>query len=320
VNAEEEGEGVELTERFSIEGYPTFVVVNAEGETIDRWAGYETPDEFIATLAQSTADPTTIAEKRARYGEQATLRDAVALGAYHGSLAEFRESARYYEDALRLSDSAGAYLYDLFEIHAWGHEEEEFGTEELVAIADRTLDSDEITVGQRVEVARAMSRAARTDETLSVAVYIEAGLEASEDAEEPDLLDLRRALLIEHALRVTGDKPRALELKRESLPEDWNDDPNQLNGFAWWCFENEMNLEEAEMLARRGVELTDDTHQQAQILDTVAEIVFLRGDRDEAVALIEQAAELDPESDYYREQLTRFSGDDVEVAGAQPGD
>jgi tetratricopeptide (TPR) repeat protein len=320
VNAGDEGEGEELADRFSVEGYPTFVVVNAEGGTIDRWAGYETADRFIAALARSVADPTTIDQKRARFEQQPTQRDAMALGGYHGSRAEFREATRYYEDALRLGDPTGGQLYDMFDIYAWGHQREELGTEELVAIGERTLDSEELSVRQRMEVARTMSRAARNDDTLSAAPYIDAGLEASEGLEEPDLLDLRRSLLIEHALQVAGDKPRALELKRESLPEGWNDDANQLNGFAWWCFENELNMEEAEALARRGVELADGPDHQAQILDTVAEIVFLRGDRDEAVALIEQAAELDPESDYYREQLTRFSGDDVEVADAQPGD
>ena len=42
------------------------------------------------------------------------------------------------------------------------------------------------------------------------------------------------------------------------------------------------------------------------ILDTLAEICNERGNPREAVALIEQAMEQQPESDYYPQQLARF--------------
>ena len=60
-----------------IKGYPTYVVINAEGSTISRWAGYDDAASFIEALAQSVADPTTIEEKRARYEARPTPEDAV---------------------------------------------------------------------------------------------------------------------------------------------------------------------------------------------------------------------------------------------------
>ena len=47
----------------------------------------------------------------------------------------------------------------------------------------------------------------------------------------------------------------------------------------------------------------------------MAEIVKrLRGDQAGAVALIQQAIELDPENDYYGEQLDKFAGAVAEVS------
>jgi len=45
------------------------------------------------------------------------------------------------------------------------------------------------------------------------------------------------------------------------------------------------------------------------ILDTVAELCNLRGDREEAITIIGQAIELDPDTDYFKEQLVRFKAE-----------
>ena len=139
------------------------------------------------------------------------------------------------------------------------------------------------------------------------ALFLDRGLAITEESDDEEMVETRLELRIERALRVTGDQALAVELKRETYDEGWEDDPGSLNGFAWWCFENELNLQEAEELARRGVALSLSDTQRAQILDTVAEIVHLRGDTAGALELIEQARALDAENDYYEEQLRRFT-------------
>ena len=84
------------------------------------------------------------------------------------------------------------------------------------------------------------------------------------------------------------------------------DDPAALNNFAWWCFEHNVNLEEAEELALRGVELATDDDARANILDTAAEICAARGDCAEAIARIKRAIELSPDKEYFKTQLARF--------------
>jgi tetratricopeptide (TPR) repeat protein len=276
-------------------------VTNAEGETIERWADYDDPGSFIATLGESTSDPTTIAEKRERFEREPTARDASILGNYHMSREELEPATEFFETAVELGDPADGHLYDLFIAYLWGHDTDTFSSEELIGAADRVVDSEYLTTRQRLELASYMSRALHKDDELSAARYLNAALEIAKQDDDPALEKLRRSVRIEHALRKEG----------------WEENPDALNGFAWWCFENELNLEEAEVLARQGAELAEDDTSKAMILDTVAEIVYLRGDREGAMALIAEARELDPESEYYEKQLARFSGEEVtEVADA----
>lgn len=102
----------------------------------------------------------------------------------------------------------------------------------------------------------------------------------------------------------------ALALRRDHLGLEWRDDVARLNSFAWWCFEHEVNLEEAEVLARRGVDLSEGV-ERANVLDTLAEIVNARGRRNEARTLIDDALELNPDSDYLQSQKTRFAEEEA---------
>jgi tetratricopeptide (TPR) repeat protein len=200
-----------------------------------------------------------------------------------------------------------------------GFSNEDFTPDELKLVADQALASPNLDAEDLVDVARNTVRALEDDDPEGVAVYIAAGLAASEGTDDEELLKDRQKLLISEALLVKNDPELALGLVREGLPEGWEEDAGRLNSFAWWCFENEVNLEEAEMLARKGAELAEDDAQTAQILDTAAEIAYLRGNQSEAVALIQQAIDLDPDSESYGEQLDRFSGSIAEGA-ASSGD
>jgi tetratricopeptide (TPR) repeat protein len=317
VDAEGE-EGVALKEEFAIGGYPTFIVANAEAETISRWWGYDTADEFIDTVAEAMADPTTIAEKKARHEAQPTARDASVLGNYHMTRKEGPEAVEYLRTAFELDPDEG-HEYDLFYATYIGFSNEDFTAEELKVVADQALASPNLDAEKLVDVARNTVRAFEDDDPEGAAVYIAAGLAASEGTDDPELQKERSKLLISEALLVKNDPELALGLVREGLPEGWEEDAGRLNGFAWWCFENEVNLEEAEALARKGAELAEDDSQKAQILDTTAEIAYLRGNQAEAVALIQQAITLDPESEGYGKQLDRFS-DSVAEGAASSGE
>lgn len=87
--------------------------------------------------------------------------------------------------------------------------------------------------------------------------------------------------------------------------------PVFLNDVAWTiataASEDEELLALAEDLARRAVRETE--RENPQLLDTLAEVHFARGDRARAVEVIEEAIRLAPDERYFREQRRRFTGE-----------
>ena len=123
--------------------------------------------------------------------------------------------------------------------------------------------------------------------------------------EEPEPSNIHR--MARYMMMSDVQPERALELRREHFDGAWRDDPMALNRFAWFCFQYRINLEEAEQLARLGVDGSEGS-EKANVLDTLAEIVNAQGRTAEAVKLIDQAIELAPETEYFRSQKLKFEG------------
>lgn len=66
-------------------------------------------------------------------------------------------------------------------------------------------------------------------------------------------------------------------------------------------------LEAAQRLAERAADRT--AYQNPEILDTLAEVLFVRGDSDAALAIIDEAIRITHGEDYYVEQRRRFTGE-----------
>lgn len=116
----------------------------------------------------------------------------------------------------------------------------------------------------------------------------------------------KESINILYTIYLDKDPDKAVELKKSGMSEGWDENAKDLNSFSWWCFEHKINLEEAEKLARTGVELAEPGGEKAMILDTVAEIVNYNGNPKEAVKLTELAIKESPERKFYKDQLERF--------------
>jgi uncharacterized Ntn-hydrolase superfamily protein len=84
-------------------------------------------------------------------------------------------------------------------------------------------------------------------------------------------------------------------------------DPSVLNGLAWACASNGLFLEEARRAAERAVRAEP---RNVDILDTLAEVYFRLGQTKKAIEVETRAAEIDPKSQYLKDQITRFRGGD----------
>lgn len=320
VDAEAEDGGLELAERFAIESYPTFVVVDAEGNEIDRWAGYGTADGFVERLGRTLADPVPLDARVTRFEAEPTVADAERLAEAFLYAGELPRAVGYLERAIELApDDAARYRGEIVSAHLRGLGGA-FTVEDVAASAAALIaepDAKAETLGYVGDMLAA--RAERHELTDVLEAYLPSAIDAVEsdrDRSEAErdgddkiaFLDgMRTRLLLAQAIHVDGDLARAVELKRDSMPEGWLDDAVQLNSFAWWCFEHETNVAEATELALRGVELAEPGSQRAMILDTAAELCNLAGDCGEALALMNRAIEDDPENDHYREQRDRFA-------------
>ena len=112
-------------------------------------------------------------------------------------------------------------------------------------------------------------------------------------------------LMSQHYLSDRVAPSKALEHRIALQPENWEENAQALNNLAWWCFENRVELERAQQLAEDSIEKAESDASRANSLDTLAEIVALDGDTEEAARLIRQAIELNP-TDYFKSQLARF--------------
>lgn len=315
VKLDAEKEGKEFATEQAVQGFPTFVLMSADGATYDRWTGYA-KDYWLGMLQGGLADLTTLDEKKARLESAPTAKDALTL-------ARIEETKGAYGEAVALLDRAAAIdpTQDLaptrFDYMASAFLRKDlYSKDEVVKAADAVVAAKSPTADALMTVVHMMKGVGqKVGAPEIVAAYIPPALAAMEGQTDEASLRQLKDLQIDHALYISGDKDRAVTLKRETMKEGWKDDSGQLNAFAWWCFENGTNLEEAEALARRGIELAPAGDQRAAILDTAAEICNARGNCDDAVELIRRAVAEAPESEYYKKQLARFEAEQKSRAG-----
>jgi thioredoxin 1 len=303
----EKGAGIPLAEAYKVSGFPTYVVMNQEGKTIRQWMGYEAK-EFVENLAEGLADPTTIAMREKRFKTEPTAKDALALAKFHAAREEVQKSFTFYEKAYELnSDPNVDYSTEIFMVAYDGWRNDEVTKDQMVKAAERVLAWEGRSPSDVIWIARYMTAVGRRENDLEIFVpYLKAAVSESENVTDESVVKMRQALLVDHALYVEKDIDAAIALRKERLPEGWEQNPDALNAFAWWCFENKINLEEAEQMARNGVELAEAGSSKAMILDTLAEICNLRGSCKDAVLYIEMAIKNDPDREYFRKQQVRF--------------
>lgn len=298
-------------------GFPTYVLETAEGEAIHQWMGYER-QAFLDNLDAALADPVSIEERASRFGPQSSrqksgpqpgsAQDAVLLAMYHASRGETEASFSFYEKAQQLNDDPEVdYSTQVFVVAFDGYRDGKIDADQVARAGKLVLEWPGCRVQDAFALTRYMSAVARNENNPDILVpFLDAAMQRSENETDARILAMRKAVKLEHTLYVQKDVAAAVALYKERLPANWQQDANALNSFAWWCFENEINLEEAETMARNGVELAQPGQQKAMVLDTLAEICNLRGSCRDAVAFIEQAIAEDPGRPHYKEQLERF--------------
>ncbi len=302
----ESGEGDDIVRTYGIIGYPTFVLADAAGEMMDSWQGFKGTDNFLEKKADALSDPITILSRMERFREDPTEADAAKLGDFRSAFGYPAEAVAYYQRAHTLNPASDT-NYDLLALRAMvqGAHAQLYTTAQIRTQADVVFSS----AGAK-EMASAyymIEKVARRADTPEIAFpYLRTAYEALQRSNDEPLTKIAAGLEPEYALHIERDEARAVRTRIALMPEGWREDGRRLNQLAWWCFENEVNLTEAEELARRGVELSKPGRDKANVLDTLAEICNLNNDCAHAVEYIRMAVEEDPKNEYFLKQLGRF--------------
>jgi len=307
INAEK-GEGVAIAERYHVRGYPTFIALNGQGEVTDRWIGYGGPDVWSKTTLAAAADPRTIPEKKAAFAAGPTAALAQCLANDASTEYDFKNAVTYFSRARDLDpDNATAYTNEIMMNMYYGTQSGAFSFTEVETEAKIALAQPEMTLSTILDLTNMLHGIALNQGEPELALpYITSALKASEGSTDEAIIAGRQPLEINYALLAEKDSAKALTLFRKTMPTDWQSDANQLNRFAWWCFENDVNLEEAQALALKALERADSDAMRSNILDTAAEICNKLGNCDDAVAYMKKAVALNPDKEYFQTQLIRF--------------
>lgn len=302
----EKGEGTLLARRYGVYAYPTFVLASSEGEVLDAWLGFSEAAPFLETLGKAAAAPIPLSERRRQFRKAPSADAAVKIAELEQCGGDFGEALAWYRRAQELG-SETALGQAILETISNGRRSGLFGEATLFEAAQRVMADPRSDASALSETVRLLEEATRGREERGV--YLEAlktGAARLAADQNPADHRARAALMAEHALLVEGQPAAALDWRRQSLAEGWQEDPAALNELAWWCFERQIALAEAEGYARRGVALATSDGEKANVLDTLAELRAAQGDAAEALSLAREALRLTPDSDYLKQQLARF--------------
>lgn len=302
----EKGEGVVLADKYGAKVYPTYTMVNADGELIANWTGYDGAEGFIGALNTALADPLTFDEKQARFAKNPTAEGAKDLAMIAYGSARYGTAMDFLAQAARLDPEMDVTGDILDNAYLRQRKDDDYTVEEYIAKAHELVieqDADaETTLMATYYVDRATADEA--DHATVMPFLVKSREVMGEEAEVSS--GVATAVELKALLWLDQNPEAAIALKRTSMPEGWMEDAGKLNSFAWWCFENGVNLEEAQQLAMKGVELAEPGEERAQILDTAAELCNALGNCGEAIEMTRRAQKDAPGNKYYGEQLARF--------------
>ncbi len=304
-----EGEGVELSRQYKIGSlFPVFILANSSGDVIYRWTGYTGSDHFISSLRRGLLDLTTVDKRKARLQTNPSFSDAIFLAGYSSDTGEHLKAVEYYRQAGSLATGRSSdYSYQIFENTAKAAWKDMIAFDEVLPAADGVLNSKRGRSGNVAKMTRLMIKLARKqDKTDRIAKYIQAGVDATANDRSESGRESHMLLLADYELYVNKDMVEAVRIKKSSMGDNWLANPEKYYGYAKWCLERKIILEEAEHYAREALKRAYAGEFRAKVLNTLAEICYARGNLAEAIRMMEMAIEQDPEKNSYKENLDRF--------------
>ncbi len=305
-----QGEGLELSQEYQIGfTYPVFVLTNSNGKVINQWIGYTGgANALIRTLKWALQDLSTIDQRIDRFETSPTYKEGLFLAGHFSKIGQHLKSIEYYRKSVGLGKSTfNDYSYEIFSNMANAVWKDMIPLDSLFPTADAVLNSKSGKADKEYKVAQLITRVARkVGRTDEIDPYLQAGMKAALGPNENKKDPKYRELLADYILYIEENLSRATKVKKISMGQGWKDDRDKFYDYSKWCLEREINLEEAEMYARKAINLVFPGMYRARVLNTVADICYARDKTDEAVKFINLAIDEDPDNRLYQNQLKRY--------------
>ena len=293
----EKNNGPQQKKKYRVKGYPTILLLDSEGNEIDRIIGYRPPEEFFNELNRIKNRENTLSDLITRY-KQSINNSSVKI-----DLAE-----KYI--LMNLPDSARSLLDNIYSFQKKKHQLDfsvSFNLSQLyykIRSLDRSIEILDQIVESGVDSSdiayffRLLYKSKRSSD-------IDALLEYAELSENIDRKQKSYWQIIRILKKHKRDPSLEAELYLKVIDlytSDYKYLPSLLNGFAWRMTELEKNLDIALVKINKALEYGEDI----KILDTKAEVLWKLNRSEEAVEIIEKCILSDPQNKYYKDQKKKF--------------
>jgi tetratricopeptide (TPR) repeat protein len=273
-------------------------------------------------LAIAEAEFRKVLEISAKEGDKSEewLNAQLFLGRIADERMAYEESAKYYDEliktlvqenqfdqqsrelrAMMIRGMVAAHLNAAREYEIKGEYEKEF---EMIQLAMKYYPTG--SPGLMNAAAAALSRLKKYDEAKAIYERL-----IKEEPLYPDTLVGYGDVLLSLGQKDDAEAQfkKAIELFKKIIDDagaDKEDIASNLNNLAWFYAMHKRDIEEGIKLAKRSLELRPG---EEATMDTLAELLFLNGQKDEAIKYIKQAIDKKPPHLlYYQKQLEKFEG------------
>ena len=293
----EKGSGPMQKEKYRVRGYPTIIVLDNSGNELDRIVGYLPPDNFLKELNRIKNGTNTLSDLQLKFSENSN------------DIAIQLDLAKKFID-LNVKDSAKRYLDDIQSYH---------------------ISHNAFTFQNFYNLSQLYYRIGEIDVSIDILDQIvDQGIDSSESAYFYGLLyKAKKNNMIDDLMAyvaITDDTTRKKQSYWQmirTIREDDNDPSLEaklylkavnlydkeyeylaslLNSFAWRMTEIGQLLPEALEKVNYALEIKEDL----KILDTKAEVLWKLGRVEEAIEVINECIQGNPEYQYYQDQKAKF--------------
>ena len=293
----EKNNGPQQKKKYRVMGYPTILLLDSEGNEIDRIVGYRPSDEFLNELNRIKNRENTLSDLITRYKKN-----------INNSSVKIDLAEKYI--LMNLPDSARSLLDNIYSYQKKKHQLDfsvSFNLSQLyykIRSLDRSIEILDQIVESGVDSSdiayffRLLYKSKRSSDIDALLEYAE--LSENIDRKQKSYWQIIRIL---KKYKREPDLEAELYLKVIDLyTSDYKYLPSLLNSFSWRMTELEKNLDIALVKINKALEYGEDI----KILDTKAEVLWKLNRSEEAVEIIEKCILGDPQKKYYKDQKKKF--------------